>query len=799
MNSLAHREKAKVSAGTRLWPGCLLCLLLAATDLPAENSVAPFQRPPMQTNAWALSVLSTNLPPHLESAINLFFRSGMADPRGCDYREIEVVVGNFWTASGATSKTRGWILPPAQDTEARYAIGWNGLIYSVLSVGKTADAEGDARALIRSIRPPATSQEIALDLGVQTYVDEEYALNTVWLTPTKAAMIMRFASPDTTEGCVQLFARKDPFLTLSTSFLWDAFARAAGAHVRGDDEVAYATAVLLNRALKACEAEARTRGLPIPALPQGFMRARSEETEPNSYFPFLEAFPTLLRDQERRHFRKAPLRDAGMAASKEERIKALIGQLENVCARPTGRYAVSYSLSESPVVQALVKEGWDSIGHLLDCYEHDERLTRVIPMSHTGPTADLRIVEVRSAAYAALEGIIETPQFAPPYSAGKDAQEGESARKASAEGIREYWRKYRGLSREERLFAILKDDNGQWLEAASVIVQPTNKPIMPLVSWGYPWALPLDFADRTPMLGESLRVKENPSVTELLTKRTHDTLEQGRDSADDAGALNGACNLAFCLTKWDAQAGLGVLQELCASAFQKLAPTNSSSLGSHMDLAGQLSAMTQLRAKAGDTNALREYAFWLKTVKPQRFFLQIDPMLTPLAKFPGSPAWTGLWEFLFDDEKSAWFNYLFEQNRLDPKRMGAPALNVEVFFGTPVINNSSFRRFVDRLLQEKAACGKIIGEAAHGYWLDQQLSVWRRFGYTVEAPKDGSEINGKEFRTCDFYAWLLSNRVKGAPEFQLYWPEAKRDRAIEMLRQMLAEGSPFNTQPFQEP
>jgi hypothetical protein len=419
-------------------------------------------------------------------------------------------------------------------------------------------------------------------------------------------------------------------------------------------------------------------------------------------------------------------------------------------------------------------------------------------MSHTGPTADLKIVDVRSAAYAALEGIIETPQFAPPYSAGKTVQEEESARNASAKGIREYWKKYRGLTRVERLSAILKDDNGSWLEAASIIVQPTNKPVMPLVSWGYPWGLPLDFADRTRMLGEPLRAKGNPSVTELLIKRIHNTLERGKDSADDAGALNGACNLAFCLTKWDGQAGLGVLQELCASAFQKLAPTHYSSLCSHMDLAGQLSAMVQLRAKAGDTNALREYALWLKAVEPQHFFLQIGPMLTPLARFPDSPAWTGLWEVLFDDEKSAWFNYLLEQNRPDLKRMSSPSLNVEVFFGTQIINNGRFRKFAVRLLQEKSACGRIVGEAAHGYWLDQRLSVMRLYG-TVEGPKDGSEINGKEFRTCDFYAWLLSNRVKGSPEFQLYWPEAKRDRAIEMLRQMLAERGAFTTQPFQEP
>ena len=367
--------------------------------------------------------------------------------------------------------------------------------------------------------------------------------------------------------------------------------------MRGDDESAYATAVLLNRAWKACEAEAKARGFAIPPEPPGLgLHGEGGETKPEFYFPFLNTFPALLRDQERRHFRKAPLLDPAKTAYKEERIEALIGQLENICARPSGRYSADYSVSGSLVVQALVKEGWDAVGPLLDCYEHDERLTGVIPASHAGPRADLTILDVRSAAYAALESLIETPQFAPPYSDRKTAREEEAARTTSAQGVRKYWDKYRGLSRDERLFAILRDDNGQWLEAASIMVQPTNKPVMPLVSWGYPWGLPLDFADATRMLGEPLRVKENPSVTELLIKRVHNTLERGKDSADDAGALNGACNLAFCLTKWDGQAGLGVLQELYACAFQKLAPTHYSSLCSHMDLAGQLSAMVQLRA-----------------------------------------------------------------------------------------------------------------------------------------------------------------------------------------------------------
>lgn len=75
----------------------------------------------------------------------------------------------------------------------------------------------------------------------------------------------------------------------------------------------------------------------------------------------------------------------------------------------------------------------------------------------------------------------------------------------------------------------------------------------------------------------------------------------------------------------------------------------------------------------------------------------------------------------------------------------------------------------------------------------------RRYGYTTESPKDGSEINGRGFRTCDLYAWLLSNRIEGAPVFQLYWPESKREEAITAIQKMLeTNNSHFKTRPFQE-
>ena len=751
------------------------CLLLARMQMSAQNFVSPFPTPPMQTTPWVLS--STNLPPGLQSAVNILFSAGMADPRGCEYREIEAVVGNFWTASGTTNRTHGWVLPAANGARTNYAIGWNGLIYPVISIGKPASAEDDARALIRAMSPPAIPNKVIFDVGVQTHVDEDYSLNVRWLTPAKAAMIFRFASPELAGECAQLFPNKDPFLALSTGFLWDAFNRAMSAHMRGDDALADATAITLDKARKTCEAEAKARGFELQPTPLGEgLHSTAEASKRESYFPFLKTFPPLLQDQERRHQRKSPLRDPITATNKDERITALIGQLENVSARQINQYNADFAVSANPTVRSLINEGWDAVGPLLQCYEQDERLTRIIPTSHFDWPPQLAIVEVRSAAYAALESIIESPQFAPQFSRENTPQEREAIYKTSALGIRNYWNKYQNSLRDERLYAILKDDHGQWLEAVSLIVQATNDPA----------------------LIKSLRAKSNPPITDLLVKRIHDTLAGGSRNEDDAGFLNAACNLSFQLAQWDPKAALKPIQMLSVLSFETLAPTNYKSFVSHMDLAGQLPELVMFRENAGDTNALHEYALWLQSIDPEHFFWRIDGLVSPLKRFPNSPAWNGTWELLFDDEQSAWFNYLRKQSTPDPKSYSSPTFNVSEYFGTSFINKVPFRKFVIRLLHDKSACGKIVGEAAHGYWLDQRLSTMRRFGYTVQSPEDGSEINGKEFRTCDLYAWLLSNRIESAPAFQLFWPESKRDEAIAAIEKFLDSNSSLKTQPFQE-
>lgn len=725
----------------------------------------------MQFSPWIPA--STNLPAAHQSSVRVLFETGLADPRGCEYREIEVTGGDVFRSGGIRFKTRGWVIPRVKSSQTNYAIGWNGSIYAVLSVGEAASLEQDAASMIQSTRVLQQGQ----------FTEELVMLATQWLTPVKAAMILRVAPQRLVEDCSRLIGEPDPFLGMATDRLWTGYDLAVGAHMRGDDDLAYAKVLELTRARATCEAEAKQRGFTFMDSPR-WDDAAPDEPRPTalSYFEFLNDLPLLLNDQERRHNRRVRLRDPATIKNKSQRIEALIAQLENVSAIQVGRHTVN-DLTRNPIVLALLKEDWDAVNPLLECYEHDDRLTRIVPVSLFRRNIQREILTVREPAYVALEGILGTTQFAPTGGSNADVAK-----------MREYWKRYNGLSREDRLYEVLRDDQGRWLEAASLIVQPTNQPILPFPSWpSTSWSSPFRFDDPTPLRGASLRSKSNPSVTDLLVLRIRNIIANGRRGEDDASHLNEACNLAVCLARWDPKSALEELQSLSELSFRTLSPTNVKSFVSHSQLGGQLACLITLRAHAGDDHALAEYAAWLKTANPSQYSWQLQQILDPLKAFPTNAAWSDIWEFIFEDKQSRWFDCL--RRKSSPGRKEQSTFDVDQFFGTPIINNRHFRKFVLGLLADRSLAGTI-----QGGWLRQDLSIHRQYGYTVTLPSDGTNYTGAEFRTCDFYAWLLSHRLKGTPVFELYWPEPKRNETIEALASLLQpESPPLQTQPFQEP
>ncbi|MFL5240854.1 MAG: hypothetical protein ACJ8FY_01985 [Gemmataceae bacterium] len=54
----------------------------------------------------------------------------------------------------------------------------------------------------------------------------------------------------------------------------------------------------------------------------------------------------------------------------------------------------------------------------------------------------------------------------------------------------------------------------------------------------------------------------------------------------------------------------------------------------------------------------------------------------------------------------------------------------------------------------------------------------------LEIPDEG--VEGK-FRFCDYVAWQIGKRYKAAPRCELYWPEAKRDKAVAACTKFLRQ------------
>ena len=106
-----------------------------------EGSSLP--TPLMQHSRWTLP--ETPLPTNYLSATRLLFEQGLADPRGCDYRVIEIGTGNVWSGDGGVVETHGWVLPGRPPPH--FAVCWNGLVYPVVGVGTNADLEADVANL----------------------------------------------------------------------------------------------------------------------------------------------------------------------------------------------------------------------------------------------------------------------------------------------------------------------------------------------------------------------------------------------------------------------------------------------------------------------------------------------------------------------------------------------------------------------------------------------------------------------------------------------------------------------------
>jgi hypothetical protein len=789
-----------------------LAVLVATANSPAQErgESRPASRlerpmipdPPRQKDPWQPP--ATTLPAFLVKAAAALFEQGLADPRGCDYRAIEIVIGSVWSGDGDVTRTRGWVLPPADGARPRFAVAWNGLVYPTVSIGEPADLEAEVRALVQQARPGRPGEPGRRSNGFRRD-DEASAVSPESLHPVKVCLLLRLGRADLAEvvwaagagrprdvGDRTGRARREPidegisYVTLANDLAWYLLDRAVRAHVRSDDALALADARKLTAFQKAVEARAEAMGLAHPPSPDG----RGQGPAP--YVGFLGQLPDLLADQERRarEPRRAPAPPP--PADRKARIAALIADLDQVAA-PSDDLSGLVSLDESPIIKALVEAGDDAVDPLIEYLERDARLTRTVYPRRDSFGRDsgrsLTVMTAHEAAVSVVSRIVKEP-FSPATATGENPSErGREGRQAAADRIRAFWEKNRGVPIVDRWYRTLADDRAepwQWLQAAWYIVYRDGAeglPGIPIFPEAIETSLPPGARPR--LRGEALRAKRAPTVAELMARRAKDLDPGGplAGNASDRTRLESANQMAAMLAEWDGRAALPVLKARVDRSVWAARATQQAGERIY-GLEAAIASLTELRVRAGDPQALDDYAVWIRTLTTRGFpYFRLE-IFESLWSHPDHPAVAAAAAAMFEDPRSPWYPLTL------PRDIEADRIRVDLLLASPLLGLTSFRTLVLRALADRTRLGTVETDAeGRVVEIEGNYKTVRDANSTsveVDLPGEPSTRRespfkpgpkAKPLRVADEACERLQI-LMGIPHFRKEWPLARRDEAI---------------------
>jgi hypothetical protein len=592
--------------------------------------------PPQQEEPW--SPPDTSLPKALVSATETLFRAGLADPRGCEYREIEVATGSVWVGDAGVVHVHGWVLPAAKGAKAAFAVTWNGHVYPIVSTGAPASLSDDVNAMIEADAKEHADEEHFYRF--RHAWTEQASLDHATCLPLKACLLLRAGEedlarkawetwvagmrPDTNDDAIHI---EDPFLMLARDWLWAIFDRAVCAHMRGDDRLALLSLRALKPMRHAVEEAAAERG--------------SEE----AYFDFLDSAEALLADQEARAVR----REHPPAEAPKDRVATLILGLSEIAVAQQGQPG-SVNLAEAADVEALVTEGEGAVDALIDAIERDARLTRSVQFGRDF-LHGREVLPVAVAAYQALTLILGTASF-------PDVPEAEDKppRVAFALRVRAYWKRNKDLSLPERWFAMLKDDTAkppQWLQAAERIVEPSNVTVVSGSRFGSHniTTRPLRPGETATLKGEPLRDRRDPSVADLMARRVEAIATWDVDGEQRPYVVRDATAMAICLSEWDPRAHPDVLHAQMVRCLESLPGMDFETRWRLQDMPSDAVALAITLHRSGDKEALAAFLARLVALDPAA----AGPApLALLWTLPDEPAVRDAAAKLFSDDASPW-------------------------------------------------------------------------------------------------------------------------------------------------
>jgi hypothetical protein len=562
-----------------------------------------------------------------------------------------------------------------------FAVCWDGLVHKVVQVGSPADLRQDVAASKASFFTRAT-------VGAPPEAGPVSIALLLRLGETELAhqLFVRFL-----EGPPQAFARpalneQEWFSAASGAWLSAALDEAMNAHATGDDGLTVDLSELLQGAR--------------PRLESVWSGLRSGQPQgAPSPMAFLDPLPTLLSDSERRlkEASRPPFDQAAMSRiTSAARISELIDRLEDVDERQLS-VPGGIDFMQSPICKMLAAEGAAAVEPLLDAMEHDRRLTRSFGFGQS-----LRLISVADVAEIILQYEYHLNVF----------RWNDPARR------REWLIANKSRSQAERYFDLLAGDSNdelQWLDAAEGLAGA---------------------------LGEELRQRRNPSLSELLAKR----VGQMR--------TNWAENVALLLYLWDPTAALSSLKRV----------TRGSYIGT---LYGHIIAA---RLQLGDDSAARD---WAATIRTDRV-VSLE-QLTPL--------WTKPEDGILQEAARELFSS--PNGPMSPSNLLKSGRSVGALIRSPLLIQPVFRESVADALGRKDVVGT-AERRSDGYVTmhspDSSVTCAPGqcgAGFPVSHPPGKQNI-----RAGDYIAWLLS-RIDGFPAIEIEASEEEKDRSIARIRDFL--------------
>ena len=737
----------------RVWILFLVSNLISCGTILAQ-SPDRWPGPPRQHAKWQPDKA---IPAKLQSAAEILFEQGFPDPRDCEYREIEIEVSGVRSQKPILAKTRGWVLPEGRRA-THFAIAWNGVIYPVKTLGAAADLQNDLASLTRPAPHRFNSAISETQSVFATNASTSRILLLLRLGETAIALknwspdqqTMLRLQPDVFQSGTNAADAYDPYLELAGDWAWSLFDQILSAHMRGDETLALTSARQLAKAQPEIEAEAERRKY---RRPQNYS---SQPSKPNvlPYLTFLEQFPDILRDLERRAHEEPRFAVVESELKKmthqAERIQFLIHALDLVQARQQSQPG-GVNPADDFIVTALIEEGDAAVEPLLHCLEIDHRLTRSVSF-HRDFFRRRHVLPVSVAAESALEAILQTR-----FTGG-------------APEIRAYWNRFKNFSLEDRWYETLKDDSAgleRWNEAAANIVGPENVRV-----FGSPFTRAARTPTNTPvkLRGESLRAKPHPTVSELLARRATGISDKNPERYD----LATACEIESRLAEWDLPAALPAAQALVKRCRAVIEYSNQPNSWPQQRLGTFIARLTDIRVRCGDNSAFVDYAEWLKQMTPKQLDSYIRESLAPLGEFATNEVMQATAETLFANTNSPWA-------QLPWTRSG--------FFNpveSKLVDLPGFRSLIVRELQNTQIVGSIEWQPPQTL----RFQITNRFNMGGSRQSSLSEANHPsdqvkaELRWCDWIALSLSEQ-KRIPPFNPFAPIDQRDLALAKARTKL--------------